>query len=362
MPLRIAHVISTPRGIGGAEKVLAALVARGSSEGWEQVVLNPFSSDEVPDLGGVLTGVDYRRRVGSTLTDILRLRRWLKGEITAFGPDLVHVHLFHALVAVASVRLRGMPKVVTHHHGDFFHVHRRRSDEFLDRAMGRRYDSIVAVSDAVRRFLLSHYGYRSEKVVTIRNGWSGEPLPRKDGRDVSTVVCVGNLRVEKGHGVLLRAFARTLADRPARLVLVGDGPLRHQLAAEVSSLGIDAHVSFLGSRDDVWAVLSEADIFAFPSLSEPLGIAVMEAMAAGLPVIASDVGGLPEVVQHGVSGLLVQPGDERSLSDGLGRLLDDPAARAEMGEAGRMAAQDMKMATTIDRYVEHYRRLVRGAR
>lgn len=358
MTLRVAHVISTPRGVGGAERVLAALAARGRSEGWSQLVLNPFSQGPHPVIGTLLGTVEYRHRNGSRLRDLPGLRRWLKAELERFRPDLVHVHLFHALVLTSTIPARGGVRVVTHHHGDIFHVHGRRRDEFLDRHLGRRYSSIIAVSDAVRTFLVSGYRYPDEKVVTIRNGWVGTPLPWVGGGDRPNVVCIANFRIEKGHAVLLRAFVRVVGERPAHLTLVGTGPLMRELQALALSLGIDSHVSFVGAVDDVWTVLSKADVFAFPSLSEPLGIAVMEAMAAGVPVIASGVGGIPELVSHDVTGILVPPGDELSLARGLERLLGDPVARAQMGEQGRQAAEGMKMEATMDRYVDHYRRLL----
>lgn len=355
---RIAHVISTPSGVGGAESVLALLISRGHREGWEQIVLNPFADEENVALRDRLNGTDYKVHRGSRLRDLWQIRRWLRRELAAFGPDLVHAHLFHAMAAVASLRVRGSATVVTHHHGDFLRSHGRRIEEVIDRVAGRRFDSVVAVSEYVRRFLVQRYRYPPGKVVAIRNGWTGVPLPRQAQEDLPCIVSVGNLRVEKGHGVLLRAFARVAPKHPATLVLVGDGPLRASLESETVLLGIEDRVRFVGTVANVWPILSKADLFVLPSLSENLGIAVLEAMAAGVPVIASDVGGVGEVVTDGKTGLLVPANDEAALADRLDQLLTAGDLRREMGKAGQAAAEGMKMETTIDSYVIHYETLL----
>jgi glycosyltransferase involved in cell wall biosynthesis len=238
---------------------------------------------------------------------------------------------------------------------------RRRFEARIDAASCRRFDSVVAVSDSVRRFLLRRYGLSPDRVVTIRNGWSGKPLPRKTTRPLKTkiLICIANFREEKGHSVLLEAFAR-LQSVPfaSRLVLLGDGPLRVRLEEQVKRLSLSGKVDLAGVVADIWPHLAAADILVLPSLSEPLGMVVLEAMAAGLPVVATDVGGVPELVEDGVTGRLVPVEDPVEMANVLAKLLSDQDRLLRMGASARVAAKSFKMDVMVDRYFELYDELV----
>lgn len=353
---RIVQVISTREGLGGAERILAALLHRGQEEGWDQRVLNPFAATSAGSaLAGLVPGIAYEAFPATRLRDLPRVRRWLLGQLNEADPDLVHVHLFHGLVLTGSLPRGRYRRLLTHHHGDFLRSQGRLAEAALDRHMGRRFDRVVAVSDAARTFLINEYGYAPEKVLTIRNGWVGPPREETMQADEPTIVCVANLRPEKGHGILLQAFSGVIKDIPdAQLVLIGDGPLRDRLEAETRRLGLARNVQFIGPVGSIWSYLARAHVFAFPSLSEQLGMAVMEAMAAGLPVVASDVGGLPELVTEGVTGSLVAPGDVEMLRTRLVDLLRDPATRERMGKQARVAADAFRMVNTVDRYMSLY--------
>jgi glycosyltransferase involved in cell wall biosynthesis len=359
---RIAHVISSPDRFGGAEQVLAGLVEEGVRRSWDQVVLHPFVRTAPGDwLGERLHGVPCKVHVGTRVRDLPATRRWLKRHITAFGPDIVHAHLVHAGGAVAALRLPPSTfRIWTHHHGSTLRDQGRRIDGIVDLAARSRYDAVVAVSDAVARHLLA-CGYSPGRLRTIRNGWQGKPLDAAGGGR-PTVVCVGHLRPEKGHDTLLRAFAIVHRQVPeARLVLAGDGPLRAATEALADQLGIASDVTFLGAVKDVWPVLAAADVFALASRSEPLGIAAIEAMAAGLPVVATAVGGLPEVVEDGVTGRLVPALDPAALAAALVQLLNSRQQRADFGERGRAAASRMHADRAAVEYFELYDSLLESA-
>lgn len=354
--MRIAHVISTGASLGGAEAVLAALVEESERQGIRSVVLNPFAPDHRarPLLHpGSLTPV--LTRSCDRAWHIPGTRRWLQSELRRFQPDVVHVHLFHALVMVASLRrIDGQARILTHHHGDFLHAQGRRFEEGLDRFFGRRFDRVVAVSRAVEAFLVDHYQYQPSKVITIRNGFEGSPLPRVEP-DLPTIVCVANFRPEKGHRVLLRALAivrREISD--VSLVLLGDGPLRDELAALADSLSIADAVRFEGSVEDVWPYLARSTLFCLPSLSEPLGIAIMEAMAGGVPVVASAVGGIPELVRHDETGRLAPPGDAGALARELLRLLRSPLDCERLASAALRVSSNWQMIKTARSYLDLY--------
>lgn len=357
---RIAHVISTLEGAGGAERVLSALVARGADAGYEQIIFNPFGRDTAA-LEELVDAPVIARPVRGPI-QLPSLRLWLASSLHGFGAHVVHAHLWHAAVAVASLH-REAPRVISHHHGSYLRWSGRKVAERLDRWAGTRFDRVIAVSASVRDFLIEDYGYAPERVTLIRNGWDGRPIsePRTEG--VITLTCVANFRREKGHAVLLEAFVSLAReDERIRLVLAGDGPLKWTMEERALSLGINHRIEFAGAVQNVWPLLAQTDIFVLPSLYEPLGIVVMEAMAAGLPVVASRTGGIPELVEEEVTGILVNPGDATGLASSVRALISDPERRSRMGAAARIAAQSWTMEAMTESYYQLYEELAAPAR
>ncbi len=364
MPLRIAHVIST-RGVGGAERIIAALVAGGAARGFDQLVLNPFADAGSASFASLCEPVLVKARRGDRLAELPAMRRWLRSELDDFQADIVHAVLFHARVVMATIARRpGVSWLLTQ---AYDHTLRTASHawlkEPLDRWSGRRFDRVVAISDSVHQFLVREYRYPSSKVVHISPGWEGVPLPPTASDTEPTVLCLAKFRPEKGHRVLLAAFDLVRREVPgARLRLVGDGKLEPELRADVAARAMEENVEFTGAVPEIWPVLATAHVFALPSLSEAFGIAAVEAMAAGLPVVASDVGGLPELVTPGVTGELFPPGDHEALANHLIRLLRSPDVRERMGSAAREAAQAHSMERSVDRYVALYEDMVTASR
>jgi L-malate glycosyltransferase len=234
----------------------------------------------------------------------------------------------------------------------------RRSLLTLQSHAYRAADRVVANSVAAGDALVAE-GIPREKVVVIPNGIDLAPFdaPRTSGPG-PVVTTVANLRPGKGHDVLLRAAAHVLRRRPdVRFQFVGDGPLRAQLEQEADDLAISAAVTFLGHRSDIAAILRGTTIFAFPSLMEAFPNGVMEAMAAELPVIASAVGGIPELVEHEHNGLLVPPGDDAALAAALLSLLSDPVRAHGLAAAGR---QTVEQRYSFERMVRDFEALYLG--
>ena len=359
-PPRVAYVTSSQGVGGGAEHLLAALVAGGGDRGWDQLVLNPFGTDASRALADLCPAGHYRGRRCDRWNQLPGLRRWLQRELDRFQPDVVHVVLLQALFVVATLRKRpGARWLLTHVYGDVFGVRRFGPiDQHVDRWAGRRFDHVVAISDAVREFLVTDHRYPAAKVTRIQPGWEGEPLPRTD-EGPPTVISVGKLRPEKGHDVLLLAFDLVRRQVPAaRLVIVGDGDLRPSLEAKARALGLTDAVTFAGAVTSIWPYLARAWVFASASLSEAFGIAVVEAMAAGLPVVAPAVGAIPELVTPGVTGELYPSRNHEALAHHLVKLLGSPELRHSMGEAGRQTAAGFHMARTVDRYFDLYDELL----
>lgn len=359
----LVHVISTPSGFGGAEAVLVAIAAGGSERGWRQTILNPFAASDSEELAGRLGGMTYE---AFDVADSARsraapaARRWLSHRIDKLDPSVVQAYLVHASWLTATLpsdpkRLR----VLSHQHGSHFQAQGRRLASRVDRRLSARYDHIAACSEAVRSHLVGDQRHPAAKVSTIRNGWSGGPRPReRDPARPPTIVCSANFRAQKGHEVLVDAFAEVVRQLPnARLVLLGDGPRRAAITTQLSQAGLLERTEMPGPRRDVWPDLARADVFALASHYEPLGIAVLEAMAAGLPVVATAVDGIPELVRPGVSGELVPAADAAAMARQLTSLLRLPDRAAAMGAAGREFAEGNRMSEAVAAYYELYERL-----
>lgn len=364
MASRIAHVIST-RGPGGAERFLAALVREGEARGWEQVVLNPFATDASEAVAALCAPTPVAARRCDSPRELPATRRWLRTRLADFTPDVVHIVLFHALFAMATLpKVPGTTRIATNVYGDGARAAPHgRLFPLADRWAGRRVDHVAAISQSVRRFLVSDYGYPASRVTCIPLGWEGTPQAKILSPRPPTIIGVGGLRAEKGYDILLAAMPLVREEVPdVRLVIVGDGDLRPALEAQVAAAGLDGCVEFLGSVPDVWACLADADVFASASRSEAFGIAIAEAMAAGLPVVGPEVGAIPELVRRGVTGALFPAGDHLALAAELVRLLRSPADRARMGAAGQQAATGLRMETAVKAYFALFEEQHRGRR
>lgn len=362
---RIAYVTSS-RGVGGAEELIAALLPAGQQRGWEQIVLNPFADAGSVALRERCAPVAYEAHACDGARQLPAARRWLARRLDELRPDIVHVMLFHATALTATIRRRpGEVRLVTHAYGEALkQLSHPGARVRLDRWAVRRFDHVSAISQAVERFLVREHGCPPPPLGRIRLGWSGRPHPRPPaaGRP-PTIVCVAVLRREKGHDTLLRAFARVRTAIPhARLVLVGGGPHRPQVEQLVQELGLTDGVQLTGRVEEIWPYLADADVYALASPSEALGISIMEAMAAGLPVVAGNVGGIPELVTPGVTGELFHPPDHEELARKLVAVLGAAPERLQaMSGAAREAAAAMRMEQSLEEYIGLYDRLLEDA-
>ncbi len=224
---------------------------------------------------------------------------------------------------------------------------------------------MVAVSERLRGKAVTQEGIRPERVVVIPNGITPPPAgdypetAKRSAREQLGVpadgllaLTVGRLTIQKGQVYLLRAIPRVLESFPnVVFALVGDGPLRAELEAEARQLGIERAVRFLGTRADVPELLHLADLFILPSISEGMPVALLEAMMVGLPVVASRVEGVDEIIQDGQNGFSVPPGDAEALSQALVRLLGDAELRRRLGAQGKAFVEKR---FTIDQMCRRY--------
>jgi glycosyltransferase involved in cell wall biosynthesis len=288
--------------------------------------------------------------------DVVRAVRRLK-------PDLLHTHLVHADIygAIAS-RLAHVPFVSTRHNDDRYQLGPFR---YVDRAFASGASRLIAISDAVRRFLVEA-GLPDRKFETIRYGLDDMPsLPSEvtpAGAGIPDAaplaLAIGRLIAQKDHATLLRAFAQVHARQPdARLAILGDGPLSADTVALARELGL-ADVVVLPGRLETRDWLERADVFVHSSRWEGFGIVLLEAMLAGLPVAATRVSAVPEIVVDGETGVLVEPGDERALAAALGGLLGDADRARALGAAGlERARAEFSVSRMTDATLALYDRL-----
>jgi glycosyltransferase involved in cell wall biosynthesis len=277
-----------------------------------------------------------------------KLTRLLK----AARPDIVHTHgYFASVIGRFAARRAGIPVLLAHVHSTYWEYKKRHL--LIERKLSRFTQKIICCSRAVENFVKYTEKITDNKTIVIYNGVDEERFfPLKSptflraelGMDEETAVIgtVSSLTPHKGHEFLVQAASLVLGTFPStKFLIVGDGPLRKRLENQVKDLNIHPAVIFTGTRKDIAEMLSLMDVFALPSHTrEGLGIAIIEAMAAERPVVATDIGGIPEAVNHGETGLLVPPGDPEALSKAIIELLQNPKKAEEMGEKGRARVKE----------------------
>jgi len=275
--------------------------------------------------------------------------------------ELIHAHEFTANVyGVLAGRLAGVPVVATVHGKNYYWECLRRRMAYRQVA---RFGRMVAVSKDLKEFLVRQVNIPSDRIDVIYNGIVAKPAEVSTtrvlalsalGLDEHTRVIgsVGSLYIVKGHEYLIRALPAIVQAYPnVALVLIGRGEQEPVLRRLSKDLEVEEHVRFLGFRSDVATILAGIEIFVLPSLSEGLSVALLEAMAAGRPIVASRVGGNPEVVVDGETGFLVDPRDSGALAERIVELLNDSQKAKEFGESGRKRVQNW---FAIDKMVESY--------
>jgi len=342
--IEILHLI-TELDIGGAQKALARLLAHLDRQRFEPTVVCLYNGDkavaqEIRQLG--IPVFDLRMTAKWRFDALWRLYRLLRRE----HPVILHTWMFHATLIGRLVGiLAGVP----------IRISSRRNveiggpvREWINRWTLWMDNRVIAVCEEARKAEIHRGGAPPQKVVTIYNGIEVLPLSTREAARENLravlglpphallVGIIGRLHPQKGHRVLLEAATHVVArDWQVYFILIGDGPLRHSLEAIAREQGLAGRVHFLGTRHDIPQLLAAMDLFVLSSFWEGMPNAVLEAMATGLPVVATAVGGTPEVVVDGVTGLLVPPRDPVALAQAIERLLADPELRHRMGQAGR---------------------------
>jgi glycosyltransferase involved in cell wall biosynthesis len=356
--LRVTHV-TLGLEVGGQEKLLVEFARHADAARFELHVISMGDrgklAAEIEAHGGRIVALVEPPGVRPRL--VWRLAQWFR----RLRSDVVHLHddkplLYGALAA----RLAGVPHVIyTQHHGRLASQSRRH--ERLVGLASRSVDRIVCVSHAAARHLIAQ-GAPARHVRVLWNGIDLKRFPCTRAPVNGPIVTVARLSPEKDLGTLLQAMAVvTRVDPNTRLEIAGDGPCRESLSALMRDLNLGEHVQFLGETPDVPRLLARAGMFVLPSQSEGLSLTLLEAMASGLPVVATNVGGNAEIVEDGVSGLLVPPRQPRIMAEAILWLRRNVAACEQMGQAGRRRAeQDFDVRMMVARYEALYLRQGNG--
>jgi glycosyltransferase involved in cell wall biosynthesis len=363
-PTTVLHLINTG-GPGGAEQVFVNLIRELDRTRWRSIAVVPDGGwiyREVKAVGIEPVVLSHRLH-----TDLPRYLLALSRLIRRHEVTLIHSHLFGpAFVASLLGLLHGIPVIGTLHGEIDLQPHERlRAAKFA--LVNHGATRIVFVSEALRRFFLDSGALREAITTVIPNGIDSTAFNCPADRtlrgefgapaDEFLVGAVGNLRAVKGYDVFLRAAALLKARTSGyRFVVVGraDGAEAEDVRLLRNQLGLETDVVFAGFRDDVLRCLAALDLYALTSLNEGFSLSLVEAMAAGLPVVATRCGGPEEIINHAVTGHLVENGSPTSVADSIERLRANPGERRRLGNAARVSVSER---FTLDTQVRAYEQL-----
>jgi glycosyltransferase involved in cell wall biosynthesis len=282
-------------------------------------------------------------------------------------PTIVHTHTYKAgILGSWAAKMAGVPIIIHTPHGHIFFGHFSplvtRFFMMIERLTAAMVDRMVALTEGERRDYAAFSVVNPDKMVTIHSGVNidqfmkvkanGREKKRSLGLNTNGLVVgtMGWLLPIKGPIYLLKAMAEVWQDHPdIQLVYVGKGDLEKELKEEAYQAGVSDKVKFLGWRDDIPEIMQIIDIFVLPSLNEGMGRVLVEAMASGKPIVASNVGGIPDLVKNGHNGFLVAPGDVNGLSLAIKKLIEDEQLRLKMGRKGRNMAPHFRVEKMVEK-------------
>lgn len=370
-PIRVMHVVQSLE-VGGLENGVVNLLNQLSDERFNHVVCCLTHAGRLAER---IQSKDVEIVEMGLPTDrfrfpVMKLRRLLR----QWAPDIVHTRGWGTIDAIVAARVAGVSRVIHGEHGreaaDPQGLNPKRN--LIRRALSPMVDRFVCVSEDLRRWLISTVGISERKVLAIHNGvdigrfqaQARDDVRRRLGLGETEFIIgtVGRLDPVKDHVSLLAAFAPIAKRSPnARLLVVGGGPMRQKIESQVISLGLSGQIFLLGDRHDVATILNAFDVFALTSIAEGISNTILEAMASRLPVVATRVGGNPELVQDGTTGRLVEARDVAALTTAFAGYFEDREMCVRHGAAARIRAEKHfsleRMATD---YAELYSDVLTG--
>lgn len=354
------HLESGRHLYGGAEQV-RYLIQGLEAEGIENLLVCPRDS-EIAAAAPAARVIELP--MGGDLDVLLPAR--LKAAIRTHRPAILHVHSRRGADAAGgwSARSTGVPAVLTRR------VDNRELAPWA-RLKYSPYRAVVAISSAVEDELLNHVGLDAARVFKIPSAVDSKRYRPASAHDqlaatlglpprALIIGVVAQLIPRKGHALLFECLPELLSRYPdAHVLCFGRGPLKETLLRRLVDLELDTRVHLMGFRNDLPDLLPGLDLLVHPAEREGLGVAVLEAMSAGVPVVASTAGGLTDLIDHEIHGLTFEPGDQHGLTEAMGRLLSDAELRTQFGVAGRERAQaDFSVERMSKQYLEIYNRIL----
>lgn len=357
--MKVLHLIPD-LGLGGAQRLLCYLAAAMDRTRYSLHVAYWGEPDtlrkELESLGVEvvrLKGMDH---------SLSRLALSFGRHVRDVRPDIIHTHLFDAdLIGLVVGRVMGVRRCCSTVHSTTFFESRRHRWRY--RALAVLTRRFFAVSNAIGEVLVRRCHVPVSRVRVILNGIDPEqfalPVSRQGNAEAGPVIgTLARLDRLKGITFLLDAMAELMPDLPGALLLVGGtGEEQDALARQAQNLGIADHVTFVGPVQDPRDFYRRLDLFVLPSLDEGFGLVVLEAMAMGLTVIGTRVGGIPEILAHGCNGLLVDPGDSGAIASGIRTLWGDSDLRMRLADGARQTALNFDIARTAAQLQAEYERL-----
>jgi glycogen(starch) synthase len=356
--------------IGGVEVIATRLVQAFRARGHEVIVVTTHDGLDLPDEDHyneipVFRFPFFEALAPSGLRQLMKVQQRIAGLKQHFKPDLIHINFSGPTVFfhLATAKAYSAPVLLTRHGS--FPIHVTGRDTLVEQAL-RNADWVTANSAAVlaeSRRQVPEIIPRSSLIYNAMDVPALPPKPLPYG--APRLLCLGRLSEEKGFDLALGAFALLRDAFPcARLIIAGNGPARPTLERQTAELGLAESVDFVGwvAPHEVPALMNAATVVVMPSRYEGFGLVALEAALMARPIVATRVGGLPEVVAHNDTGLLVEPEDSKALAAAISALLADWSMAAQMGQAGRLRAQNMFCWTRcVDAYTTLYRELIREA-
>ena len=354
----IAHVIHR-LDVGGMENGLINLINHLPSDRYRHAIICLTDATSFKDRieRNDVDVFSLHKRAGHDWGLYLRLWRLFR----RLKPDVVHTRNLATLEAVLPAAWAGVPVRIHGEHGrDVQDIDgTKRKYHWLRRALAPLVHRFIALSEDLESYLVNTVGVPPSKVMRIINGVDVDKFRPSVRRSKELVIgSVTRMQEVKDPLTLARAFVKLVSDGragTARLAMIGDGPLLPQVAEILRSAGLEERAWLPGRRDDVAELLQGFDVFSLSSRVEGISNTILEAMATGLPVVATRVGGNAELVEEGVTGTLVPPGSPDALADALATYADNPETRRERGRAARARVErEFTMAAMVSRYVEVY--------
>lgn len=363
--------------MGGAERILLKMVRLLPPDRFRCSILTFRVNQNAPALKHVSCPLHVLPLKKTYDWNALKVARQIRKLVHKEKVSIVHTFFETSdLWAGPIARLSGCPVLISSRRD--LGILRSGKHRIGYKLMGRFYDAVLAVSPQVRDFCIEHDGLNPGKVRTLFNGMDTGQVAQSSGRmemrqemgiadDIPVITTVGNIRPVKGIDVLVRAAELVCRKYPKALFLVvgrkSEQEYCRELENTISSLGLAGNFRFLGSREDVLALLRMSDVFCLPSRSEGFSNALIEAMASRVPCVVTDVGGNSEVVNHGETGFMVASGDWQDMAARLIYLLDDPTLATEMGLRGEEVVQSrFTTQAMIGELVQIYQELLRQKR